>query len=195
VAAPFYLRTASFRSLNGCSSRLDLPLNKGNTACQATSAKDPTNSITDAQNASYAPTGALASLQESSTNLLYTFYYNSRLQPCRISVQNSGTAPGSCTDSATGNVLDFAYNYSAGTTDNGNATSITNNINTARSQSFLYDELNRIPTAKTQATTGTYAWGLKYGYDAWANLHSESVTQGSAYTLSVAATGKNQLSG
>jgi hypothetical protein len=69
-----------------------------------------------------------------------------------------------------------------------------NNINNARSQSFLYDELNRISTAKTQATTGTYAWGLKYGYDAWANLLSESVIQGSTYTLSVAATGKNQLS-
>ncbi|HEV3219393.1 MAG TPA: hypothetical protein VGZ48_06450 [Candidatus Acidoferrales bacterium] len=55
--------------------------------------------------------------------------------------------------------------------------------------------MNRVSTAKTQATTGTYAWGLKFGYDAWANLLSESVTQGSAYTLSVAATSKNHLSG
>jgi RHS repeat-associated protein len=166
-----------------------------NAAGQATSAIDVANSITYAQNASYTPTGGLASLQESGTNLLYTFYYNNRLQPCRISVQSSGTAPGSCTDTTTGNVLDFTYNYNWSVADNGNAASISNNINTARSQSFLYDELNRISTAKTQATTGTYAWGLKYGYDAWANLLSESVTQGSAYTLSVAATGKNQLSG
>ena len=72
-------------------------------------------------------------------------------------------------------------------------TSITNNINTARSQSFTYDELNRVITAKTQAATGTYAWGLSFGYDTWANLLSASVTQGSAYTLSVAVTGKNQL--
>jgi hypothetical protein len=39
-----------------------------NAADQATSAKDVANSITYAQNASYAPTGGLASLQESGTN-------------------------------------------------------------------------------------------------------------------------------
>jgi RHS repeat-associated protein len=62
---------------------------------------------------------------------------------------------------------------------------ITNNINPARSQSFTYDQLNRISTAKTQATTEQYAWGLNFGYDAWANLLSASVSQGSAYTLGV----------
>ncbi len=55
-------------------------------------------------------------------------------------------------------MFDFTYNFSLGIADNGNATSITNNINTARSQSFTYDELNRVLTAKTLATSGTYSW-------------------------------------
>jgi hypothetical protein len=65
--------------------------------------------------------------------------------------------------------------------------------NTARTQSFTYDELNRIKTAKTQATTGTHAWGLAFGYDIWANLLSASVTQGSAPMLSVSVNTKNQI--
>jgi RHS repeat-associated protein len=164
-----------------------------NAADQATSAKDLTNNITYAQNAAYAPPGELSSLQESGTTLTYTFWYNNRLQPCRITVQSSGTAPGSCTAATTGNVLDFTYNYKWSVADNGNAASITNNINTARSQSFTYDELNRVSTANTQATTGTYAWGLKFGYDAWANLLSATTTQGSATNLCVNAAVSNRL--
>ena len=45
------------------------------------------------------------------------------------------------------------------------------------------------------ATSGTYAWGLSFGYDAWANLLTATVTQGSAPMLSVTANWNNQLSG
>jgi RHS repeat-associated protein len=49
------------------------------------------------------------------------------------------------------------------------------------------------------ATTGTYAWGLSFGYDPWANLLSANVTQGSAYALGVAIDplhpNSNRLSG
>jgi RHS repeat-associated protein len=54
-------------------------------------------------------------------------------------------------------------------------------------------ELNRIATARTQATGGTHAWGLEFGYDIWANLLSASVTQGSAPMLSVGVNTKNQI--
>ncbi len=166
-----------------------------NAAGQTVSASDVANGITYASNATYAAPGELATLQESGSSLLSTFYYNNRLQPCRISIRTSGNAPANCGDTTNdGNVFDFTYNFSWGIADNGNATSITNNINTARSQSFTYDELNRVLTAKTQATSGTYSWGLQFGYDPWANLLSASVTQGSAYTLSVTSSGKNQLS-
>jgi RHS repeat-associated protein len=155
-----------------------------NSADQTTSAVDG-NGTTYASNAVYNPAGGLSSLQEGAS-LVSTMYYNNRLQPCRISVKSSGTAPANCADSTTGNVLDMTYGFNYGSADNGNAASITNNRNTARSQSFTYDELNRISTAKSQATTGTYAWGLAYTYDPWANLLNASVTQGSAYSLSVA---------
>ena len=165
-----------------------------NAAGQTGSASDVANSITYAGNAHYNAAGALASLQESGSNIISTMYYNNRLQPCRISVKSSGTAPGSCTDSTNvGNVMDFTYGFNSGSADNGNVASITNNINTARTQSYTYDELNRVSTAQTTATSGTYSWGLAFTYDPWANLLSASVTQGSAYSFSVYADGANRI--
>ncbi len=164
-------------------------------AGRATSGVDQANSINYATSATYGPQGALVSLTNGAS-LVSTFYYNNRLQPCRISVKNSGTAPTSCIDTANiGNVLDFTYGFNVGTTNNGNVVSIANNRNTARTQNFTYDELNRIKTAATQAATGTYAWGLSFGYDVWANLLSATVTQGNPPMLSVTATTKNQISG
>ncbi len=66
-------------------------------------------------------------------------------------------------------------------------------MNSSRTQNFTYDELNRVKTAATQATTGTYAWGLQFGYDIWANLLSATVTQGSAPMLSATVGTNNRL--
>jgi RHS repeat-associated protein len=163
-----------------------------NAAGQTLSATDTANSINYASSAAYNPAGALTSLQEGA-NLVSTMYYNNRLQPCRISVKNTGTAPTSCADTTTGNVMDMTYGFNYGTADNGNVQSVANNITTARGQTYTYDELNRVSTAKTTATSGTYSWGLQFGYDPWANLLSTSVTQGSAYSLSVYADGSNRI--
>jgi hypothetical protein len=54
----------------------------------------------------YAPHGGLASLTNGAS-LVSTYFYNTRLQPWRISVKFSGSAPTNCADAATGNVLDF----------------------------------------------------------------------------------------
>jgi len=94
-----------------------------------------------------------------------------------------------------GNILDFTYDYNLGTADNGEVKQIANNRNTARTQNFTYDSLNRILTASTQATTGTYAWGLQFGYDIWGNLLTSSLTQGSAPILTVSADSSNRISG
>ncbi len=48
-------------------------------------------------------------------------------------------------------MLDLKYNFNLGT-DNGNPTSITNNRVTDRSQTFAYDQLNRVSAAQTTAT-------------------------------------------
>ena len=151
----------------------------------------------------YAPPGMPSSFTNGA-NLVSTFYYDKRMQPCRISVKSSGTAPVSCTDAADiGNVIDFAYNFSLGVADNGNVMGITNNRDTTRSQQFTYDALNRISTAETTSTHATSpanCWGDQFGYDAWGNLLSISPVS-SAYTgctyqpLSVVATASNQISG
>jgi len=60
-------------------------------------------------------------------------------------------------------------------------------------RTYAYNELSRIATAQTQATTGPHAWGLAFSYDIWANLLSASVTQGSAPMLSVGVNTKNQI--
>jgi YD repeat-containing protein len=146
-----------------------------NAAGQSVSAVDTANNVNYATLAAYAPHGALSSLLNGA-NVLSTWYYNNRLQPCRIAVNSSGAAPISCPDSAhTGNVLDLTYGFNSGSSDNGNVSTITNNLtkntpSTDRSQSFTYDVLNRVATAATVATTGTMCWGEQYGYDAWGNL-------------------------
>jgi RHS repeat-associated protein len=82
--------------------------------------------------------------------------------------------------------------------NNGNVMGITNNPDTTRSQSFSYDSLSRIATAKTSATSGSNCWGETYTVDQWANLTSIGAVTG--YTgctqegLSVTATTNNQLS-
>ncbi len=124
----------------------------------------------------YAPQGALATLQNGAS-LVSTYFYNNRLQPCRISVKSSGAAPTSCGPGNTGNVLDFTYGFdseaAAGVQNNGNVGSITNNRDSTRTQSFTYDELNRIKTGGTAAT-----WGLSFAYDVWANLLDQTVSYG-----------------
>jgi RHS repeat-associated protein len=114
------------------------------------------------------------------TSLVSTLYFNKRLQPCRISVKSSGTAPASCTAAGAGNVLDFSFNSSLGTADNGNLAAIVNNRDATRSENFTYDALNRLATAQTQTSGVTIpnpnCWGLTFGYDAWSNLLTSQVS-------------------
>ena len=110
---------------------------------------------TDTDGVCYAPQGATSQIQ-TGANLISTLYYDKRLQPCRISVKSSGSAPASCADTSNvGNVLDFAYNFSIGVADNGNVMGITNNIDNTRSQTFTYDQVNRIVTAQTPSSCGS----------------------------------------
>src|SRR5882762_9686500 len=170
-----------------------------NTAGRISSAVDSTGPINYATAALYAPTGALSSFTNGAS-IVSTYFYNSRLQPCRISVKSTGTPPSVCTDAVNiGNVLDFAYNFSVGAANNGNVTAITNNRDTTRSQSFAYDSLNRISTAKTTSTSGTTCWDEAFGYDPWGNLLSIGRISGYGCSneelLNVTATTKNQISG
>ncbi|HKV04947.1 MAG TPA: RHS repeat-associated core domain-containing protein [Candidatus Acidoferrales bacterium] len=75
---------------------------------------------------------------------------------------------------------------------------ITNNRDATRTQSFTYDQVNRIVTAETSSTSGSNCWGETYTVDQWANL--TAIGAASGYTgcaqegLGVSATANNQLS-
>jgi RHS repeat-associated protein len=184
-----------------------------NAAGRTVSAIDSTGPINYATGALYAPTGALSSLTNGSS-LVSTLYYNNRLQPCRISVKNTGSAPATCTDATTGNVLDFAYCFNSNMSDadraahncaasatlnNGNVAQIVNKQTTARTQNFKYDSLNRIQSAYTEATTAQYCWDEALGYDPWGNLLTIGRISGYSCSneelLNSTATTKNQISG
>ena len=182
-------------------------------AARPLSGVDTANVINYALSASYAPHGALASLLLGQPNvsppppcrgcppppppfqgMQLNYAYNPRLQPAGIRAWSTN-----------GIALDLTYSFdlsaantvcqtNLGTpTNNGDVAVITNNLNSARTQTFCYDQLNRIQKAQTQATTGQYAWGLSFGYDPWANLLSANVTQGSAPMLSVGVNAQNQV--
>jgi RHS repeat-associated protein len=117
----------------------------------------------------YTPQGSIygVSLGQTSsfTGVNITDSYNSRLQPGEFKASSTG-----------GNAIDITYNF-VDPINGGNAGhvfSISNNLNTSRTQKFTYDQLNRITSAGTGATTGTYCWGYQYTYDAWANLTSQA---------------------
>jgi YD repeat-containing protein len=106
--------------------------------------------------------------------------FNSLLQPVKMQATSGAVSyPGSCSGlSQTGNLFDVAYNFDLGSGDNGNVMGLTNNRDTTRSQTFVYDALNRLQqaTASTYSASPTHCWGEAYQYDnqstggAWGNL-------------------------
>jgi RHS repeat-associated protein len=155
----------------------------------------------------YAPQGAVSLIQNGGS-LVSTHIYNDRLQPC-WSYSTTATALTTshlCTDTATaGNMLDLKYNFNLGA-DNGNPVSVTNDLVSDRTQTYTYDQLNRVATAYTTATHSsdpTVCWGQAFSYDSsgdWSNLLSiagisssyANCTQGS---LTVTADNYNRIQG
>lgn len=144
----------------------------------------------------YTPQGSVYSMALGHTssftgiNVLET--YNNRLQPNEI----KASAP-------FGNALDITYNF-VDPVSGGNAGvvyGISNLLNSARSQTFTYDQLNRITSAGTTSTTGTYCWGYLFSYDPYGNLLSQAgwTPTYNACTEStmggVTADGSNHISG
>jgi RHS repeat-associated protein len=129
------------------------------------------NSTWVADNASYAPHGALASLRLGNvsgfagTTIANT--YNGRLQPLNMKATHTA---------GTVTVMDFTYSFYVGIAANdGHVKSVTNNLVTARSQTYTYDEMNRLKTATTQGTSGSNCWGQEYTYDRYANLSAMAI--------------------
>ncbi|HUE54100.1 MAG TPA: hypothetical protein VMO80_17295 [Terriglobales bacterium] len=67
----------------------------------------------------------------------------------------------------------------------GHVDSITNNLDSTRSQTFSYDSSNRITSAltnSTHATSPAHCWGETFTVDAWGNLQSIAATIDPNYT-------------
>ncbi len=172
-----------------------------NAAAQPISAVDIANSVTYATNASYAPQGVLAQIQ-SGTNLVTTYIYNQRLQPCWFFATTGSPLPlqgTTCNSTASpaGNILDLKYNYNLTVADNGNVIGIANNRDSTRTESFAYDQVNRISSAQTSSTSGGNCWGESYTIDQWSNLTGIGAVSGyggcTQEGLSVGVTANNQL--
>jgi RHS repeat-associated protein len=87
----------------------------------------------------------------------------------------------------TNNSVNLTYAYSS-TQNNGKITGQTDNIS-GEQVVYAYDALNRLASAA--ATSGS--WGQSYGYDGFGNLQSQTVTAGSAPSLSVVYNASNNL--
>jgi len=168
-------------------------------AGRALSAIDPAGPINYATSATYAPPGELATYTNGFVSggfagIATANFYNSRLQPYRLSA-GTGPVPSLCGDNThSGSVLDLTYNFNAGTSDNGNVYQIVNNRDSNRTQNFVYDNLNRILQGYTSGTN----WGEDFTIDAWANLTNRSLHTGKTNSepLNAApALTSNQLTG
>jgi RHS repeat-associated protein len=142
------------------------PITATDSANGITYATAPTSPLTGCPSSAvcYTPQGSTYSMSigqtSTFTGLNVQESFNTRLQPSEIKASSSA-----------GNALDITYNFLDALGHNaGHVYGVNNVLNSSRSQSFAYDQLNRIISAGTTATTGTYCWGYQYSYDAWGNL-------------------------
>jgi RHS repeat-associated protein len=97
-----------------------------------------------------------------------SYTYNNQMQLASLQTSNSGVA-----------VLNLVYSY-GGANDNGQISGITDGVNSARSTSYLYDELGRLKIAQTTDLTSANTWKLKFSYDRYGNRLSEVPVAGTA---------------
>ncbi|MFL6436911.1 MAG: RHS repeat-associated core domain-containing protein [Terriglobales bacterium] len=163
-----------------------------NAAGRLLSAVDSGNKINYATLASYTPMGAIQSLKNGAS-VFRCEQYNGRLQPLNLGAFLLSACPADfSTPTAAQTVVNLNYDFHLSGGNNGDVWGIGNRKNTARSQSFDYDQLNRLALARTPNST---LWGDAYVYDGWGNLLQKNVTQGTAENLQVTAAANNRLSG
>jgi hypothetical protein len=153
----------------------------GFTAGRAVSGVDLAHSINYVTGATYAPQGAIAGFRNGA-NVTGVQTYNVRLQPMELYYTNGSTpAPPSSLQQTTcpslpsgqvATIMHRAYDFHLGT-DNGNVYTIYNCLDSARTQNFDYDSLNRLVDAYTTGTgSGQKNWGAIYSIDPWGNMYN-----------------------
>jgi RHS repeat-associated protein len=187
-------------NLDGSVKTLTYPSNKvityaPDSAGRMLSAVDSASGINYITGATYGPDSALTGFISGSGGaaaITNAFSYNKRLQPVAMSASTASQT-----------LFSIGYDFHLGSGDNGNVFGITNNKDTTRNQTFTYDQLNRLVSAQNAGTdcnvnvlgSKKKFWGNSYGYDAWGNLLSKTVTKCSSEALSVVAGNDNRLQG
>jgi len=164
---------------------------------RALSATD-SNGSQYAVTASYAPMGALSTVIYGKVTggfngITESRQYNNRLETTSIAASSSNGTAMNLAPCFTSFSLSTGCS-STSTGNNGSVTGIINGVDTGETQDFTYDNLNRILSAATKATSGNDCWGQSFGPDAVANLTSIGVSQCTAGWLSVTTDGYNHLS-
>jgi RHS repeat-associated protein len=152
----------------------------------------PATLATVAPTVGFYPNGAIREVTLGN-GLTETSAYNNRLQPCRMNVNSSGIALGTCTDAVpSGSVQDFNFGFNWGSADNGNVTTLVGTGQQIFNRSYVYDPLNRLSTMADSATSQTCK-GLSWFYDAWGNRTAQNVTSGSCPSPQTPAGTNNRL--
>jgi RHS repeat-associated protein len=129
---------------------------------------DLINNIGYVDSATFAPpgqmTGFLGGTTASFSGITSAFNYNKRLQPTAMSATTSAST-----------IFSLGYTYGPTGQDNGNVSTMTNNLDSTRTVNFNYDSLNRIANALTTN------WGEAYVIDAWGNMTAINSYQGKAH--------------
>lgn len=160
-----------------------------NNAQRVTSVKDLAISKNYGTNIAYAPHGGFASVLENQgggfAGITYTRSYNNRLQ---LTAAQATSVNGTAFD------LGFSYDLGGGV-NNGNLATLTNNKSgqSGRSVTYTYDTLNRVATAATTGSSGSFCWGQNFGYDRYSNLLTVGVTKCSAPSLNLTVDGGNHI--
>jgi RHS repeat-associated protein len=150
-------------------------------AARLTSATD-SNGVIYAQAPTYWANGAMKEFSSPNfNNNTYHVDLNNRLQPTEIW---AGSAEGASA------LFDKKYIYGAATANNGNISTITNVLDSTRTQSFGYDALNRLLSAGDNGH-----WANTYVYDAWGNLTQKNPGSPAGENLVKASDTNNHLSG
>lgn len=126
----------------------------------------------------YYPFGALRKMNLGNS-LTQTAAFNKDLQPCRINVNSSAAALGTCADAIpTGNVQDYSYGFNFGSSDNGSVASWAGTGQQSFNRTYTYDALNRLSTLSSPSDPHGCT-GLSWTYDAWDNRTAQTTTGGS----------------
>lgn len=152
---------------------------------------------TRAVNFGYDAIGRVASIASGTTTFASGIAYNAANQITGFNYGNGIAASrGYAADTMQLNSISYAkggttllgenYSYALNGGNDGEVTSITDNVDSGRSLTLGYDALKRLTSSVSQGSTNYAKWGLSFTYDRYGNRTAETVTAGSGPANSVA---------